>query len=413
MNDPKMAFKRRQILHGTLAAGTLLGTSACTAASARLASAAMLNPVPPIRPLRISADRIVELKTCLRPFRAVGPKLDAEQVGDHLIVYNYGHGGSGWSLSWGSAEIAVHKAMSVLPEEIAVIGCGIIGLTSALTAQRAGAKVTIYTRDLLPQTRSSRAYGAWTPDSRIALTKPAGPAFAATWEQMARRSYATFRSFMGMAGKPVDVGDNYRLSDEPFKSRAHESDPAITASFETTGMPQQSSEFATYMSRIRDITPGKEDVDPDSTPFRPRFIERQSRMFFNFSSLGELLMQQFQAAGGKIVIRTIRSREDLTTLAQKVVIVSPGYAASDLLRDKSLIPVRGQTAWLLPDPDMNYGFGYKDIGVLSKADGLIVQNNSGGLGEMLGVGDSNEVPILEQTLQAIETLKTVYRSPRA
>ena len=40
--------------------------------------------------------------------------------------------------------------MSVSPKEIAVIGCGIVGLTAAVLAQRAGAQVTIYTREMLP-----------------------------------------------------------------------------------------------------------------------------------------------------------------------------------------------------------------------------------------------------------------------
>ena len=57
----------------------------------------------------------------------------------------------------------VQKAMSVSPKKIAVIGCGIIGLTSAITAQRAGAQVTIYTREMLPRTRSVRANGVWGP----------------------------------------------------------------------------------------------------------------------------------------------------------------------------------------------------------------------------------------------------------
>ena len=46
------------------------------------------------------------------------------------------------------------KGHVLSPKKIAVIGSGIIGLTSALVALRAGAQVTIYTRELLPRTRS-------------------------------------------------------------------------------------------------------------------------------------------------------------------------------------------------------------------------------------------------------------------
>jgi glycine/D-amino acid oxidase-like deaminating enzyme len=47
--------------------------------------------------------------------------------------------------------------MSVSPQEIAVVGCGIVGLSAAITAQRAGAKAIIYTREMLHRTRSVRA----------------------------------------------------------------------------------------------------------------------------------------------------------------------------------------------------------------------------------------------------------------
>lgn len=409
MNDTSGRMIRRDVLRGTLAVGGLLGASACAPTAARLGGAGLAYR-PALRPLRISPDRIMELKCCLRPFRAMGPRLDAEQIGDKLVVYNYGHGGSGWSLSWGSAEIAVQKAMSVLPEEIAVIGCGIIGLTTAVAAQRAGAKVTIYTRDLLPQARSSRAWGSWTPDSRIALAEPAGPAFGALWERMARRSYVTFRSYLGLAGKPVDVNDNYAVSDNPIVPHEEKVDPSIVASYATTGMPQQNSEFGHYMDRIRDITPVQEMVDPASTPFRKPYVARQSSMFFNFSSYGQLLMDQFYAAGGKVVMRTMRSAADMLTLRESVIIPCLGYASRDILRDASLIPVRGQTAWLMPDPEMNYGLRYRGVGALAKADGIVVQN-SGTIGEILGVGDSNEVPIREDTLKGIEILQSVFAPP--
>src|ERR1700682_3742297 len=53
--------------------------------------------------LRASVDRITRITVCTRPFRAQGPRLDGEQVGRKTVVHNYGHGGSGWSLSWGSS----------------------------------------------------------------------------------------------------------------------------------------------------------------------------------------------------------------------------------------------------------------------------------------------------------------------
>jgi D-amino-acid oxidase len=170
----------------------------------------------PLIPIRADVDRIFRITVCLRPFRAAGPRMDVERVGDKLVVHNYGHGGSGWSLSWGAAQVATASALTALDgnRELAVIGCGAFGLTAAITAQRAGFKVTIYARERSPYTRSSRATGSWTPDSRIALTSAAAPDFAARWESMARASFFMYQSFLGMPGSPIEWTDRYSLTDE-------------------------------------------------------------------------------------------------------------------------------------------------------------------------------------------------------
>lgn len=95
----------------------------------------------PLAPVKISMDRMLSLDACLRPFRPQGPRIEAERMGRKTIVHNYGHGGSGWSLSWGAGRRAVALAKATGEENVAVIGCGAIGLTTAVVAQRAGLKV--------------------------------------------------------------------------------------------------------------------------------------------------------------------------------------------------------------------------------------------------------------------------------
>src|SRR5580692_3933594 len=193
---------RRRLLQGAVSLGGIAGLSGCATESAlgprSVATAAAAAPTIPLAPIRASADRVFDITVCLRPFRAAGPRIEPERVGDALVVHNYGHGGSGWSLSWGSGAVAVQMAMASSPAEVAVIGCGALGLTAALLAQRAGAKVTIYARGFVSDTRSARATGSFTPDSRIALTDKAAPGFAALWEQMARSSFKSFRNYLGL-----------------------------------------------------------------------------------------------------------------------------------------------------------------------------------------------------------------------
>ncbi|MGC6329425.1 FAD-dependent oxidoreductase [Rhizorhabdus sp. FW153] len=391
---------RRDLLRGTLAVGGLVGLSACsTTPRASLAAVAPPLPTrlpmlrrPPLVPFRVGVEELVDVKACLRPFRAAGPNLNAEQVGDKLVVHNYGHGGSGWSLSWGSAEVVVGKVLSVTPGDVAVIGCGVVGLTAAVHAQRAGLKVTIYAREPFARTRSVRATGTWSPDSRIALTEPAGPQFGALWEHMARISWKAFRSYVGLPGAPVDFGDQYALSDTPAKPReVAPLDPTL-GTFSTTGAPQQNAEFAKYDDRIRDIVPQAYDLAPEDNPFGTPHARFSSHMFFNFSSYGHLLMQQFLEAGGKFEIRDFHRPSDIAQLKEKVVINATGFAAKALWDDKTMFPVRGQNGWLTAQPESNYSVSYRGVSLFSKADGVRVSAAPSGLGNMYGVNDGNEVP---------------------
>ncbi len=191
-SQPPFEIDRRRLLGGLAALGGL-GLSGCASSLAEPTASGLTtgrgDPGRYLAPLRARPDRIFDISVCLRPFRAAGPRLDAETIGETLVVHNYGHGGSGWSLSWGSSEIAVGKALAGSPRAVAVIGNGPLGLTSALLAQSAGAHVTIYSRELVPEMPSLRASGSFTPDSRIALTDAVDSGFPELWEQMARASF--------------------------------------------------------------------------------------------------------------------------------------------------------------------------------------------------------------------------------
>ena len=73
-----------------LNAAAIAGLSGC----ARRAKVAVArpNPLPGLVPVRAETDRIFRLTVCLRPFRAAGPWLEVERVGDKTVVHNYGHG---------------------------------------------------------------------------------------------------------------------------------------------------------------------------------------------------------------------------------------------------------------------------------------------------------------------------------
>jgi len=65
-----------------------------------------------------------------------------------------------------------------------------------------------------------------------------------------------------------------------------------------------------------------------------------------------------------------------------------GYGARALCKDESIVPVRGQIGWLIPQPEVNYGLFYNGVSVLSRRDGIVVQDVHGG--DMMGYNDANE-----------------------
>jgi glycine/D-amino acid oxidase-like deaminating enzyme len=383
----------------TFLGGAALSTLTACAPKLKTAATAPALPspdaIPKLLPIRAETDRIFRVTVCLRPFRAAGPRLDVERVGDKTVVHNYGHGGSGWSLSWGSSAIATEKAMATGEREVAVIGCGALGLTSATLLQRAGAKVTIYAKERPPEVRSSRATGSWTPDSRVALTNAVAPDFPALWEKMCRTSFHTYESFLGMAGNPVEWTDRYMLTDTAGDPRANRE-------------PKPDSlDFARYQDRVADLTPRSHDLAPGTHPFPTRFARRTSSLTFNIAAYSRQLVHDFLLEGGRIEHMEFHTPNELAQLPQKTIVNATGYGARALWKDESIVPVRGQIAWLIPQPDVSYGLMYKNVNVLARRDGIVVQD--GGIGEMDGYNNTDETPDRAAAESAVQVVAELYR----
>jgi D-amino-acid oxidase len=57
------------------------------------------------RVLNIPPPHVLAERVGLRPFRRTGVRLEADRLGDgRPVIHNYGHGGSGFTLSWGCGE---------------------------------------------------------------------------------------------------------------------------------------------------------------------------------------------------------------------------------------------------------------------------------------------------------------------
>ena len=73
--------------------------------------------------VRVSADREIRTVVGLRPFRPSGFRVAKEMIGETAVVHNYGHGGGGITLSWGTSKLAADLGLPGYVGPVAVVGC--------------------------------------------------------------------------------------------------------------------------------------------------------------------------------------------------------------------------------------------------------------------------------------------------
>ncbi len=70
--------------------------------------------------MNVAADREIRTVVGLRPFRPAGFVVSSQKVDEKLVVHNYGHGGGGVTLSWGTSELACRELDASGEKSVAV-----------------------------------------------------------------------------------------------------------------------------------------------------------------------------------------------------------------------------------------------------------------------------------------------------
>jgi hypothetical protein len=211
---------------------------------------------------------------------------------------------------------------------------------------------------------------------------------------MARTSYATYQTLLGLPGEPVSWSDRYTLFDGAGGNGPRGPSPAGAV------------HFAEYGERLHDIVPGFHDLPAGSHPFPVGRVRHGTSMQFNVTEMAHMLTSDFLAEGGKIVAMTFDTPADLARLKEPVVVNCTGYGARALWKDETITPVRGQIAWLAPQPEVRYGLYYKHVSVLPRPDGIVVQQV--GDSDMWGYGVAEERPDRAEAENAVATIAGLY-----
>lgn len=322
---------RRDMLKGLAAAGVAGAAASALPLKALAQDRGMAAMDAPLAPVNSSHDRVIRTIVGLRPFRKNGFRLDTARLGRKDIVHNYGHGGGGVSLAWGVAEMAGRLAASFGRAEVAVMGSGVIGLTTARVLQMAGADVTLYAASFPPYTTSNVAGAMWHPVS-LYESGMETPEFITLMDRASQISFLRYQRYANDPKYGVFWIRQFQLRDGParYPERPYEGGDGL------------------YPGLRRNLSGAGPFGFPDWDQYYTLMIDPDVFL--------RALVNDFQAAGGKMVERHFSDERDVTRLKERTVVNCTGLGAGMIFGDEQIIPARGQLSLLLPQPEIDYGY---------------------------------------------------------
>ena len=285
-----------------------------------------------LAPVKASWDRVIRTTVGLRPHRDSGFVLKADKLDDKLVVHNYGHGGAGMSLAWGTGLMAAELAADHPSRQAAVIGCGSVGLTCARQLQRRGYEVTIYALAIPPNVTSNMSLAGFTPTSGLVENDRRTEQWDA---QYLRAADIAYRQLQLLAGPHFGVSwlDNYSL---------------------TNDLQTQQGGGGERVNLQERFNIGREVLGPGEHPFPTKYAIRSPQIRIEPSIYLDNLMRDFVLFGGRLVLRKFDTPRDLMTLREPIVMNCTGLGARDLFGDQELVPLKGQLTVLVPQPEVQY-----------------------------------------------------------
>jgi len=331
----------RRLFLGSAALGAgALALPGCATPTRRPLRASAASP-PCLEPVLVDESRVIRSVAGLRPYRASGFVVRAEALGDKRLVHNYGHGGAGITLSWGTSRLAADLGLPGHKGPAAVIGAGVMGLTTARLVQEAGFAVTLYAAALPPHTTSNIAGGQWSPFGHFRNSQVT-PEWRAQFAAALDYSWRRFQ---------ILVGEDYGVR--------------WLTTYTQGAAPDPSSPLSRYHPAARTLSRAEH-------PFPVEQLNRFDTMYVETGRFLRRLLHDFQIAGGRIDVRSFASPNDIAALPERLVFNCTGLGARALFGDEEMEPVRGQLAILLPQPKVDYAFTGAAGYMFPRPDGIVL-----------------------------------------
>ncbi|MDX9910264.1 MAG: FAD-dependent oxidoreductase [Phycisphaerales bacterium] len=282
----------------------------------------------------LSDDAILEFVSGLRPCRHGGLRLEVERLttgGEPAtIVHNYGHGGCGVTIGWGTAQVAselVRDAMGSEPDgraSIGVLGAGVAGLTTAHALLSRGWRVSVYAEKVGERTTSGLAGASWLPTGLDFGDTPERQAFT---RDVIKRAFDAFMA-LDRAHWGVDVLPVF----EPDGATAH---PEY---FVPGTIPTP--------KRVERLPLEGTQREPGGWAYEQPFI--QTPRFLR------VLQDEITRLGGTITPRRFASLREIAALPREgghaALINCLALGSRDLFGDESIYPARGMLVRMRPQP---------------------------------------------------------------
>lgn len=283
----------------------------------------MQETIVTLAPPEITSDTIQERLSCVRPMREGNPNISLEAYGDKKsIVHCYGHGGSGWTMLFGSVNKALSLFFSAKPsknEPIRIIGGGCMGLLMAVELARQGYRVAGITSKELIDIPSWKAAGYF--------------------------ALVSLKTSPDQVDLVQQIGMDTFLAYQKIHRGEHPYFPKDYVRFLPVYCDQKVDSGVDYLER-KGLIPKVENVTLDfGGGVRHKGYLKYMTYFINGSEMMTTLLQEVKRHGIPIEKRKLGSFEEVK---ENWIFNCSGMGARELSSDDLMIPVKGHLITLKP-----------------------------------------------------------------